>query len=79
MLEEAKKRDLRKLGKDPDSFSDRVALGDEATNHGDTKGSIIEYQAALKLKDEPEVRAKLNEALKKVQNSSRKPKSQVIF
>lgn len=70
---------IRKLGKDPDSFSDRVALGDEATNHGDTKGSIIEYQAALKLKDEPEVRAKLNEALKKVQNSSRKPKSQVIF
>lgn len=66
---------IRKLGKDPDSFSDRVALGDEATNHGDTKGSIIEYEAALKLKDEPEVRAKLNEALKKVQNSFRKPKS----
>lgn len=70
---------IRKLGKDPDSFSDRVALGDEATNRGDTKGSIIEYEAALKLKDEPEVRAKLNEALKKVQNSFRKSKSQIIF
>jgi tetratricopeptide (TPR) repeat protein len=60
---------IRKLGKDPDSFSDRVALGDEATSHGDTKGSIIEYQAALKLKEEPSVRAKLAAAIANLKKS----------
>lgn len=62
---------IRKLGKDPDSFSDRVALGDEATNRGDTKGSIIEYEAALKLKEDPTVRAKLAAALMSLKQTKR--------
>lgn len=61
---------MHKLGKDPDSFSDRVALGDEATSHGDTKGSIIEFEAALKMKEDPAVRAKLSEAIKALEKST---------
>jgi hypothetical protein len=62
---------IRKLGKDPDSFSDRVALGDEATNCGDTKGSIIEYEAALKLKEDSNVRAKLAAARMSLKQSKK--------
>jgi tetratricopeptide (TPR) repeat protein len=43
----------------PNSFSDRVLLGDQARTNGDLLGAVVEYRAALKLKDDPEVHKKL--------------------
>lgn len=61
---------LRKLGKDPSSFSDRVALGDKAASQGDTKGSIVEYEAALELKEDQSVRESLKKARQKLKSPS---------
>ena len=40
------------MGKHPNVFADRVALGDEARHSGDLIGAIIEYTEALKIKDD---------------------------
>ncbi len=40
------------MGKNPKSFADRVQLGDEARHSGDMIGAIVEYSAALKIKDD---------------------------
>jgi tetratricopeptide (TPR) repeat protein len=53
---------IRRMGKNPDSFGDRVELGDMARTHNDIAGAIVEYEAALKLKRDPEVQKKLNDA-----------------
>ncbi len=37
------------MGKDPDSFSDRVSLAEQAVRAGDRQGAIIEFDAALSL------------------------------
>ncbi len=43
---------IRFLGKDPNSFKDRVALASEARKALDFEGAMIEYQAALRIKDD---------------------------
>lgn len=55
---------IKLMGKDLSSFEDRVALGDEARqpHNADFVGAILEYWQALKLKDDPAVRAKLGDA-----------------
>lgn len=50
---------VQMLGKDPKSFDDRVELGDTAQTSGDFAGALIEYEAALKIKDNLDVRKKL--------------------
>ena len=40
------------MGKHPNSFADRVQLGDDARHSGDMIGAIIEYSEALKIKDD---------------------------
>lgn len=52
---------IRMMGKDPKSFADRVALGDQARLAADFVGAIIEYSAALKLKDDPKIHVKLGD------------------
>lgn len=52
---------IRMMGKDPKSFADRVALGDQARLSADFVGAIIEYSAALKLKDDPKIHVKLGD------------------
>lgn len=47
------------LGKDPGSFKDRLALGDQALKAGDKEGARVEYLASLKLRDDPALRARL--------------------
>ncbi|CAN5496088.1 hypothetical protein BH11CYA1_BH11CYA1_13180 [soil metagenome] len=63
---------LRRLGKDPNSFVDRVRLGDEAIRRDDTIGGIVEYQAALRLNEDKTVRTKLVKATE-MQKQSGKP------
>ncbi len=50
---------IRMLGKRPQSFSDRVLLGDQSNSAGDPLGAVVEYSAALELKQDADLRAKL--------------------
>jgi len=57
---------ILKMGKKPDLFSDRVSLGNDAVLAGDFKGGVVEFRAALALKEDPKVRAKLEKTLSKI-------------
>jgi tetratricopeptide (TPR) repeat protein len=61
---------IRVMGMDPNAFNDRITLAEQATTIGDLPGSVVEYQAALKIKDDPSERHKLIDALKKLQDGS---------
>jgi len=50
---------IRLMGKNPQSFDDRVALGEEAQATADLKGASIEFEAALSIRKDPAVSAKL--------------------
>jgi tetratricopeptide (TPR) repeat protein len=50
---------IKVIGKDPDNFIDRIRLGDQAKLQGFPIGAVVEYRAALKLKDDPQVHKKL--------------------
>lgn len=52
---------IRMMGLDPNSFDDRVELGDRAIRGGDYSGAIIEYSAALVIKNSAEVHEKLGD------------------
>ena len=54
---------LRVAGRDVTNFDDRVALGDKAREERDIAGSIMEYKAALQIREDKNVRAKLEEVL----------------
>jgi len=60
---------MRVAGRDPNSFSDRVELGDIAFGQNDIAGSIVEYEAALKIKDDETVRQKLKASLQAAERS----------
>jgi tetratricopeptide (TPR) repeat protein len=53
---------IQNMGKDPHSFQDLVSLGKEASLRGDREGCIVEYSAALQIKDDPAVRVELGNA-----------------
>jgi tetratricopeptide (TPR) repeat protein len=50
---------MRVMGKDPDSFTDRVELGNQDKLEGDLVGAVVQYRAALKLKRDPEIHRRL--------------------
>jgi len=50
---------IQKMGKNPKSFPDRVAIGDACRKAADFVGAIVEYGEALKLKDDGPVHEKL--------------------
>jgi len=47
------------IRKNPNSFVDRLKLGDQARSNNDFVGAVVEYRAALKLKDDPQTHRKL--------------------
>jgi hypothetical protein len=47
------------LGKNPRSFEDRLALADDCVNKNELNGAVVEYRAALKLKDDATTHKKL--------------------
>jgi tetratricopeptide (TPR) repeat protein len=55
---------MRRLGLDPASFEDRVKLGDQAFNEKRIYGAVVEYRAALNIKPDADVGARLAAALK---------------
>lgn len=52
---------LRYVGRDPDSFKDRVSLANEARKGLDFEGAMVEFQAALRLKDDVAVHINLGD------------------
>jgi tetratricopeptide (TPR) repeat protein len=54
---------IRYMGKDPNSFKDRIALANEARNASpnDFIGATIEYKAALKIKDDGKTHSSLGD------------------
>jgi tetratricopeptide (TPR) repeat protein len=50
---------IRAMGKNPNSFADRVALGSHAKSEGDLIGAAVEYDAAVQLQNDPEIHKKL--------------------
>jgi TonB family protein len=52
---------LKQLGANPESFQDRVSLGDKAQADGDNIGAVVEYLDALKIKDDPVVHEKIQQ------------------
>jgi hypothetical protein len=61
---------IRALEMDPNSFNDRIILAEQAAAIGDLAGSVIEYQTALQIKNDPAQRHKLIDALKRLQDVS---------
>ncbi|MBX9573931.1 MAG: tetratricopeptide repeat protein, partial [Candidatus Obscuribacterales bacterium] len=47
------------LGKNPRSYEDRLSIGDNALAKGDRIGAIVEYSEALKIRDDAELKKKL--------------------
>ncbi len=54
---------LKMMNLDAGKFSDRVKLGDEALKDGDLIGALFEYRAALALQSDPNIKAKLDQAV----------------
>ncbi len=47
------------IGKDPHNFKDRVALGDKCLDDNDFQGAIVEYRAALLIRNDSEIKSRL--------------------
>lgn len=54
---------LKSIGKDPESDTDRIGIGDELRQKGDLKGAFVEYMEAMRLKKTPEVQEKISQVL----------------
>lgn len=52
---------IKSLKKNPASFEDRVQLADDALKDGDFAGAIVEYRAALEIKEDAQIRKKMAE------------------
>lgn len=57
---------VNRLGRDPADFEHRVELGDYAKSVGDECGAIVEYRAALKIRENAEVRSQLDSLMAKM-------------
>lgn len=57
---------MQVIGKRTDSFGDRLTLAEEAKATGDFIGAYVEYGAALKLKNDPLVRKKMDDVYKDI-------------
>lgn len=47
------------LGRNPEKFEERLMLAEEANAAGDLAGAVVEYTAALKIRDDADVRSRL--------------------
>jgi tetratricopeptide (TPR) repeat protein len=57
---------IRKMGKNPKRFADRVSLGDQAASDNDLIGAAVEYTAAIGLKSEPTIHKKLGDIYRRL-------------
>lgn len=54
---------LKSIGKNPESDTDRIGIGDELRQKGDYKGAFVEYMEAMRLKKSPEAEEKISQVL----------------
>jgi tetratricopeptide (TPR) repeat protein len=52
---------IRQMGKDPSSFEERVKLAEKANATGDHIGAVVEYRAALELKNDSQIHKRLGD------------------
>jgi len=57
---------IKMMGKDPQNFAHRVELGDHEQSERDFVGAFMEYRAALQLKGDSLIKAKLHEVYRKL-------------
>lgn len=50
---------LKMMGKDPTSFDDRVSIAQKALSKADVAGALVEYQAAMKIKYDSDIKQKV--------------------
>ncbi len=72
-LQEVLNKALQKSGKDLESFDTRMAMADELLSAGEPDQALYEYRAALKLKPDVAVSAKITKTMK-MQTASEKAK-----
>lgn len=57
---------IRMLHLNPQSFEDRVQLGDQARTEGDLLGALVEYKAAYELKSAPTIISRIVDAFSRL-------------
>lgn len=55
---------IRKMGKNPNDFATRVAMGDACRKAADFIGAIVEYGEALKIKDDAAIHERLGDVFR---------------
>lgn len=60
------KTTIRMLGKNPDSFDDRLYLAECAKKNNDLVGELVEYQAALKIRQDSSLQGKIKDLRTKI-------------
>lgn len=55
---------VQALGKNPKSYKDRLELGKSSRVSGDFEGAIVEFQAALRAQNDPQLHADLGDVLR---------------
>lgn len=63
---------IKELGKDPNSYEDRVELGNEQLRAGAPRMAFVEFTEALRLRNTPSVRRKLAEVCLQLENNPNK-------
>ncbi len=63
---------IKELGKDPNSYEDRVELGNEQLRAGAPRMAFVEFTEALRLRNTPSVRRKLAEVCLQLENNQNK-------
>ncbi|MFA6209116.1 MAG: hypothetical protein WCT03_14530 [Candidatus Obscuribacterales bacterium] len=60
---------MRENGQDPESSEDRLAMADQCLSQGDAEGAFVELSEALRIKNTPQLREKLQIALAAINSS----------
>ena len=59
------------LGKNPKNVTHRITLGDQAKAHDDLAGAVVEYRAALRLKNDRETHKKLGDLYRQLDDKEK--------
>jgi tetratricopeptide (TPR) repeat protein len=60
---------MRENGQDPESSEDRLVMADQCLSQGDAEGAFVELSEALRIKNTPQLREKLQIALAAINSS----------
>ncbi len=69
---------MRESGQDPGSADDRLAAADQCLIHGEAEGAFVEVSEALRIRNTPQLREKLQTVLAATSSSDSKKASQSL-